>query len=154
MTDIIHARPERFFADRFNVTPTVIDRLLGSALRGRVEDADVYLEYRINEELQIEEGTIKKASRHVSQGAGVRAQAGTRTGYAHTDDISLRNLEEAARQARAIADRASVGGALAVASAGAPHDLYSLSEPPVAAGLEAKVSLLERVDAAARAADP
>src|SRR6266849_2611539 len=153
MTEIVHARPERFFADRFNVTPSLIDRLLGSALRGRVEDADVYLEYRVNEELVIEEGTIKKASRHVSQGAGVRAQAGTRTGYAHTDDISIENLEEAARQARAIADRSSAGGVLAI-PAGTPHDLYSLSEPPIATDLDRKVELLKRVDAAARAADP
>src|SRR5262245_31519723 len=153
MTDIAHARPERFFADRFNVTPNVMDRLLGSALRGRVEDADVYLEYRINEELVIEEGVIKKASRHVSQGGGVRAQAGTRTGYAHTDDISLTNLEEAARQARAIADRSSAGGVLAVAHA-TPHDLYSLAEPPIATDLERKVELLRGVDAAAREADP
>src|SRR6266478_10129640 len=115
MTEIIHARPERFFADRFNITPTLIDLLLGSALRGRVEDADVYLEYRVNEELVIEESTIKKASRHVSQGAGVRAQAGTRTGYAHTDDISIQNLDEAARQARAIADRSGGSGALELA---------------------------------------
>src|SRR5438876_10707575 len=135
MTEIIHARPERFFADRFNVTPTLIDRLLGSSLRGRVEDADVYLEYRVNEELVIEESTIKKASRHVSQGAGVRAQAGTRTGYAHTDDISLTNLEEAARQARAIADRSSAGGVLAVPGA-SPHDLYRLAEPPIATDLD------------------
>jgi TldD protein len=153
MTEIAHARPERFFADRFNVTPGLMDRLLGSALRGRVEDADVYLEYRINEELVIEESTIKKASRHVSQGAGVRAQAGTRTGYAHTDDISLRNLEEAARQARAIADRSSAGGVMAV-QAGPPHDLYNLSEPPMAADLDRKVELLKRVDKAARDADP
>jgi TldD protein len=153
MTDIVHARPERFFADRFNVTPGLMDRLLGSALRGRVEDADVYLEYRINEELVIEESTIKKASRHVSQGAGVRAQAGTRTGYAHTDEISIRNLEEAARQARAIADRSSAGGALAV-QAGTPHDLYNLPEPPIAADLDRKVELLKRVDEAARNADP
>ena len=27
MTEIAHARPERFFADRFNVTPSLIDRL-------------------------------------------------------------------------------------------------------------------------------
>jgi TldD protein len=153
MTEIVHARPERFFADRFNVTPSLIDRLLGSALRGRVDDADVYLEYRVNEELVIEEGAIKKASRHVSQGAGVRAQAGTRTGYAHTDDISITNLEEAARQARAIADRSSAGGALAV-TAGAPHDLYSVAEPPIAADLDRKIDLLRKVDAAARAADP
>src|SRR5712692_742843 len=153
MTEITHARPERFFADRFNVTPTVMDHLLGSALRGRVEDADIYLEYRINEELVIEESTIKKASRHVSQGAGVRALAGTRTGYAHTDDISIRNLEEASRQARAIADRANASAAVAVPG-GRPHDLYRLDEPPISADLGRKVDLLERVDEAARAADP
>jgi len=146
-------RPERFFADRFNVTPGLIDHLLGSSLRGRVDDADIYLEYRINEELVIEEGVIKRASRHVSQGAGVRAQAGTRTGYAHTDDISLPNLEEAARQARAISDRSSASGVMAVPG-GAPHDLYTLSEPPIAADLARKVDLLKRIDAAARGADP
>ena len=55
----------------------------------------------------LEESAVKKASRHVSQGAGVRAQSGERTGYAHTDDLSFSNLEEAARQARAIADQSS-----------------------------------------------
>src|SRR5436309_5833197 len=112
MTYLARAAPERFFADRINVTRALIERLLGSALKGRVDDADIYLEYRINEELVLEEGAVKKASRHVSQGAGVRAQAGTRTGYAHTDDITVRNLEEAARQARAIADRATASTAL------------------------------------------
>src|SRR5207302_5131434 len=117
--------PERFFSDRFALSPSLLDRVLGTALRGRVDDADIYLEYRVNEELLLEEGAVKKASRHVSQGAGVRAQSQTRTGYAHTDEISLPNLEEAARSARAIA-----------------------------ADLTAKLDLLRRVDAEARAADP
>src|SRR5439155_1314061 len=99
-------------------------------------------------------GTVKKASRHVSQGAGVRALSGTRTGYAHTDDISLQNLEEAARQARAIADRASTSGVVAVPSRGRPHDLYALAEPPLATDLARKLDLLRKVDGAARAADP
>ena len=154
MTELVRMAPERFFSDRFNVTPSLMERLLGSALKGRVDDADIYLEYRVNEELVLEEGLVKKASRHVSQGAGVRAQADTRTGYAHTDDISLPNLEEAARQARAIADRAGASGALAVASRGRPHDLYSLPEPPIAAELARKIDLLKKIDAATRAADP
>ena len=99
------ARPERFFEDRFGLTSSAMERLLGGALRGRVDHADLYLEYRVSEELVLEEGSVKKASRHVSQGAGVRAQSGERTGYAHTDDLALPNLEEAARQARAIADQ-------------------------------------------------
>src|SRR5438270_4596938 len=153
MDDLAHVSPDRFFADRFNVTPSLMERLLGGSLAGRVDDADIYLEYRVNEELVLEENVVKKASRHVSQGAGVRAQAETRTGYAHTDDISLANLEEAARQARAIADRSSAGGALAVGGPGRAHDLYTLSEPPIVTALERKLDLLRKIDTAARAAD-
>jgi TldD protein len=128
MNDLARQRPESFFSDRFNVTAPLMERLLGSALRGRVDDADIYLEYRINEELVLEESTVKKASRHVSQGAGVRAQAGVRTGYAHTDDISIVNLEEAARQARAIADQSSTSAVMAIP--GAPHT-YDCESPTV-----------------------
>jgi TldD protein len=152
--NLARSRPESFFSDRFNVTPGSMERLLGSNLAGRVDDADIYLEYRINEELVLEENVVKKASRHVSQGAGVRAQSGTRTGYAHTDDISISNLEEAARQARAIADRAGQSGAVAVAGRGRPHDLYTLAEPPIVTDLARKLELLRRIDTACRATDP
>jgi TldD protein len=146
--------PERFFADRFDLSPTLLDRLLGTALKGRVDDADIYLEYRVSEDLLLEEGAVKKASRHVSQGAGVRAQSEARTGYAHTDEISLPNLEEAARSARAIADRAAGSATTAIAPRGAPHDLYALDTPPIDADLAGKVDLLTRVDVEARRADP
>src|SRR5262245_31091087 len=147
------ARPERFFEDRFGLTSSALERLLGSELAGRVDHADLYLEYRISEELTLEEGAVKKASRHVSQGAGIRAQSGERTGYAHTDDLALPNLEEAARQARAIADRAGASAVVAVGG-GRPHDLYTLAEPPVSAALDRKLALLGQVDKAARATDP
>jgi len=147
------ARPERFFEDRFGLTSSAMERLLGSQLAGRVDHADLFLEYRISEELALEDGAVKKASRHVSQGAGIRAQSGERTGYAHTDDLALPNLEEAARQARAIADQASASTVVAVGSS-RPHDLYTLAEPPVTAALDRKVALLLQMDAAARALDP
>jgi TldD protein len=147
-------RPERFFEDRFGLTPSVMERLLGSTLARRVEHADLYLEYRVSEDLVLEEGAVKRAARHVSQGAGIRAQSGERTGYAHTDDLALPNLEEAVRQARAIAEQTASTGVVAVGSAGAPHDLYPLAEPPIAADLSRKVKLLRDVDALARGADP
>src|SRR6266498_782532 len=100
------ARPERFFEDRFGLTSCALERLLGSHLAGRVHHADLYLEYRISEELTLEEGAVKKASRHVSQGAGIRAQSGERTGYAHPDYPALPNLDHAARQPRAMSDEA------------------------------------------------
>jgi TldD protein len=147
------ARPERFFEDRFGLTSSAMERLLGSHLAGRVDHADLFLEYRVSEDLTLEEGAVKKASRHVSQGAGIRAQSGERTGYAHTDDLALPNLEEAARQARAIADQSSTSAVVPVGP-GRPHDLYTLAEPPVTAALDRKVALLLEMDAAARALDP
>src|SRR5262249_22135198 len=143
----------RFFEDRFGLTSSALERLLGTQFAGRVDHADLFLEYRISEELTLEEGAVNKASRHVSQGAGIRAQSGERTGYAHTDDLALPNLEEAARQARAIADQAGAGAGVAVGT-GRPHDLYTLAEPPVVAALDRKVALLGQVDAAARALEP
>src|SRR5687767_13839495 len=154
MSELDRRRPERFFHDRYNVTPALMEQLLGDNLARRVDDADIYLEYRVNEELVLEESVVKKAARHVSQGAGVRAQSGPRTGYAHTDDISIDNLTEAARQARAIADRASQSGTLAVGGRRRPHDLYTLVEAPIVTELARKLDLLRRVDAACRAADP
>ena len=154
MSELDRTRPETFFSNRFNVTPASMEQLLGDTLARRVDDADIYLEYRVNEELVLEESVVKKASRHVSQGAGVRAQAGVRTGYAHTDDISIRNLGDAARQARAIADRAGQSGTLALGGRGRPHDLYGLAEPPIVTELARKLELLRKVDAACRATDP
>ncbi|HET9856111.1 MAG TPA: metalloprotease TldD [Methylomirabilota bacterium] len=148
------ARPERFFADRFGLNAGTMERLLGSTLSGRVDHADLFLEYRVSEELVLEEGSVKKAARHVSQGAGLRAQSGERTGYAHTDDLALPNLEEAARQARAIADRSSASAVVAVGGEGTPHDLYTLPEPPTSADLDRKLKLLGRMDAEARGLDP
>jgi TldD protein len=148
------ARPEHFFADRFGLNSSTMERLLGSTLAGRVDHADLYLEYRVSEELVLEEGAVKKAARHVSQGAGIRAQSAERTGYAHTDDLTLPNLEEAARQARAIADQASASAVVPVGAHGPPHDLYRLAESPIAADLDRKLKLLGRVDGTARSLDP
>ena len=147
------ARPEQFFAERFGLTSSLVERVLGPSLVGRVDHADLYLEYRVNEELTLEEGAVKKASRHVSQGAGVRALSGERTGYAHTDDLALPNLEEAVRQARAIAQGAG-SSAVVPLGTGTPHDLYTLAEPPLATDIGRKVELLQRIDAAARRSDP
>jgi TldD protein len=146
--------PEHFFADRFGLTPTRLEGLLGSAMVGVVDYADVFIEYQVNEELVLEDGVFKKASRTISQGAGVRAQSGVRTGYAYTDDLAVEHLELAARQAQAIADRGARSAVVAVRDGQRAHDLYALAQAPVDADLSGKVDLLRRVDALARGADP
>src|SRR5262249_40589052 len=69
-------------------------------------------------------------------------------------DLALPRLEEAARQARAIADQAATSAVVSVGSRGKPHDLYTLAETPISTELSRKVSLLTRIDETARALDP
>ena len=149
------AKPEGFFRERFGVTDGTLERVLGTALERRADWADLYFEFRVNQTASLEEGEVKKATRNVSQGVGVRVVAGARSGYAHSDEVSLERLEIAARTARAIADERT--GAVAVptpARTPAAHDLYALARPPIDTPTDDHVALLARIDAAARAVDP
>ena len=92
-------KPERFFHERFGLSEGALERVLGTALARRADWADLYFEFRVNQTASLEEGVVKKATRNVSQGVGVRVVAGARSGYAHSDEVSLERLELAARAA-------------------------------------------------------
>jgi TldD protein len=147
------SRPERFFAHRFGLDAGRLETLVGSAARGAVDYADVFIEHEVTEDFLLEDGVVKKASRAISQGAGVRAQAGVRTGYAYTDDLTLEHLELAARHARAIAQDPAGSATVPIPSTSRPHDLYRLRDAPIGAALDGKVALLDRIDRLARGAD-
>jgi TldD protein len=148
-------RPERFFSERFGLSDRGLERILGTALERRADWADLYFEYRVNQTASLEEGVVKKATRNVSQGVGVRVVAAARSGYAHSDEISLDRLELAARAARAIADERSTNVPVATSvSSPTPHDLYPVARPPIDTPAPDQVALLARIDAAARAVDP
>jgi len=96
-------RPETFFLEKFGLTEQTLERTLGAALGKRIDYADLYFEYEVSEGLSLEEGIVKTASRDITQGVGVRAVAGEKTGYAYSNDITIPQLEVAAKTARSIA---------------------------------------------------
>ncbi len=149
------AKPERFFLEKFGLTERHLERGLGAALGRQIDYADLYFEYRISEALSLEEGMIKRASKNISQGVGVRALAGEKTGYAFSDEISVQNLELAGSRAKAIAEWADAGNPPRVrVGAIPPHDLYPVRIQPIETPVEKKLDLLQRIDAIARKEDP
>ncbi len=96
--------PAASFLDRhFGVSSRDLDKVLAGALGGKADYADLYFEYRVNEAISLEEGMVKNASHSTANGVGVRVLAEAKTGYAFTDDITIENLELAARTAQFIA---------------------------------------------------
>jgi len=149
-------QPITFFDERFGLDRSMLERALGRVLGGAIDYADLYAEYRVNEALSLEEGIVKQASHAVSQGAGLRALSGDKTGYAYTDEISLDRLTLAARQAKAIAQPQgdAPDGALARRGHNGGHNLYALRQRPTEARLDGKLELLRKIDQIARAYDP
>src|SRR6185295_7148867 len=132
-----------------------LEKVMGQALGRPLDDADLYFEYRVNDSVSLEERLVKKALRQVSQGVGVRAIAGEKTGYAYSDEITLKNIELSAKTARAISDQSGKTGAVQV---GFPRpnarDLYPVKESVTDIPVQDKIDLLHKIDVLARQYDP
>ena len=151
---MLPAAPERLVLDRFGLTGASLEQVLGTALERRADWADCYFELAAVQTASLEDGTVKKATRNVRQGVGVRVLAGARSGYAYSDEVSLERLELAARTARCIADHGSDVAALVPRAPGGAHDLYPLDGSLLDTPLAEQIALLGRLDAVARAQDP
>jgi TldD protein len=147
--------PRDFFLQRYGLAEDRVTRILEDAVARGADHADCFLEFRVAQTASLEDGVVKKATRNVRQGVGVRVVVGPRAGYAFSDEVSLRDLELAARTAGYIGTRGATELPVSVTPAlRAPHDLYAVEPPPTDAPLAEHVALLERIDRVARAADP
>ena len=144
-----------FFDRNFGVGSRDLDKVLATALGKKADYADLYFEYRRNEGISLEEGLVKNCSQSTANGVGVRVLAESKTGYAHTDDITTENLELAARTAQYIAqDRRSELPVAVGKVKGEAHDLYPIKTSVTDIPLERKVALLYEIDKYARGLDP
>ncbi len=147
--------PVNFFSDNFGIRSNDLEKVLDSALGKKADYADLYFEYRKNEGVGLEEGLVKSCSQSTANGVGVRVLAETKTGYAYTDDITIDNLEIAARTAQYIAqNRASSIPVPVGQPIGERHDLYPVKTPVNEIALESKVDLLYEIDKFTRNLDP
>jgi len=147
--------PATFFDDNFGIRPGDLDKVLDAALGKKADYADLYFEFRRNEGVGLEEGLVKNCSQSAANGVGVRVLAETKTGYAYTDDITIENLEIAARTAQYIAQNRSAQAPVAVGRPGGQsRDLYPVKTPVNDIALEKKVELLYEIDRFARSLDP
>src|SRR3972149_1975270 len=147
--------PAVSFLDRnFGIQERDLEKVLRTAVGRKADYADLYFENRRNEGVSLEEGLVKNCSQSTANGVGVRVLADAKTGYAYTDDITIENLELAARPAQYIAQNRATPGTDAVSQArGEAHDLYPIKTPVNDVALEKKVALLYEIDKFARGLD-
>ncbi|MDD3763276.1 MAG: metalloprotease TldD [Nevskiales bacterium] len=127
----------------------VLDRLM----KPGIDAADLYFQQAYTETWALEDGLVKSGSHHVERGVGVRACSGDRQGLAYSDAIELDALGDAASAAGAIVRQGQQGRVQSRTLVQAPS-LYPAINPLQTLETPEKLGLLQRADAAARAADP
>ena len=145
----------RCLLDPFGLDESHLQRALAEIRQHRVDDADLYFQTTRSEGWSLEEGIVKSGSFSIDQGVGVRAVSGEKTAFAYSDDISMASLLDAARTVRSIAAASRSASTRVPARKVAPsRSLYADLDPILSLNSTAKVDLLGRVEALARARDP
>ena len=137
--------------DRTGLDRALLKRHLARGFEG-ADDGELFLEYRQSEALVFDNGRLKQATYDTAQGFGLRAVKADAVGYAHASDLSEPALARAAEAVRAV--RGGYSGSYAAAPARTNVRLYGDENPLGAPSFEAKVKLLETIDAYARNKEP
>ena len=136
--------------DRAGLDRGKVLKILGRGLDS-ADDGELFLEYRQAEALTFDNGRLKQATYDTVQGFGLRAVKDEAVGYAHASDLSESALERAAEAVRAV--KGGHSGTYAEAPARTNRKLYDDENPLGFPAFEAKVKLLESIDAYAREKD-
>ena len=118
-----------------------------------VDLADLYFQSSLHESWVLEDGIVKEGSYNIERGVGVRAISGEKTGFAYSDDISIQALKKAADAAKGIADSGQQASIQAFKRQ-QPIEVYQSVEPLSSLTQEQKITLLQEVEAHARAIEP
>ena len=130
--------------------PAEAQRLTADALKA-CDDGELYLQFIASEAFGFDDGRLKTADYSRDAGFGLRGVSGEMTGFAHANDISAAAIARAGETLQLL-DPAK--GPMAPPPKGNNRHLYTEASPLDAVPFEAKVKLLETIDAAARARDP
>jgi TldD protein len=130
-----------------------LDNLFGRLMEHDVDYADVYFQHSRSESWSLEDGTVKSGSRSIDQGVGIRAISGEKTGFAYSDEFHLGALKKAADAAKSIARLGGKSGEMLSWKGDESVALYNPADPLSSLPEEAKVALLQDVEAEARRQD-
>ncbi|MEX0846684.1 MAG: TldD/PmbA family protein, partial [Ilumatobacteraceae bacterium] len=127
-------------------------RVLGAAVQGGADFAEVFAEDKRSTSAGLDDGRIEQVTSGRDRGAGIRVVKGDTTGFAHTADLSEAGLLAAAQSAAAAASQGGGGVRTIALTRVEPTQVNTIERYPDDVPKSAKVELLRRIDEAARSA--
>lgn len=130
-----------------------VDQMLDQLTHHQIDAGDVYFQVSQQESWVMDDGIIREGSFNIDNGVGIRAISGEKTGFAYSDDLSMKALTAAASNARAIASRGMNQVAPNERMNAPGRALYRAENPVDSRPADDKVDLLKRLDEYTRGLD-
>lgn len=147
---IVEAAPGRAEGIPGWLSKEELERLLQAALSRGGDFADIFLERKLRTNIDMDEGKIRTVHFGIDQGVGIRVMEKDTTGYAFSDDLSMKKLVETARVASEIAH--SSGRSVSISRVETPHRVFARI-PLESITENEKLDIVKRADTAARVHD-
>jgi len=143
------------YVDHFGLSPADLRAVLGVALTSGGDFAEIFMEYRTYDFINMEEDIIKETAEAISLGMGIRVIRGDRTGFGYTNDLSLDKVKNTAFTAAAIArGKAAAAPPPSLRDRTRASSRYVVRRPVHETSLREKMKLVREAYAAAQGHDP
>ncbi len=139
--------------DDFPIGSDDLAPVIRLALESGGDFAEIFLEHRTYNLVNMEEDIIKETAEAISLGLGIRVIAGDQTGFAYTNDLSLDKIRNAATTASAIAAGRLKKRPKSPRERFSRKNPYSAARPASRATLQEKIGIVREAYGAAREYD-
>jgi len=136
-----------------NLSESDLLQVMNKLTAHNADIADIYFQQARLESWVLEDGIIKEGAYHIEQGVGLRAVCGEKTGFAYSEDITLKNLLKAASTASSIT-KAGQSKKIQIQANTLQKPLYPHENPLESLPQNEKIELLQQLDQTARQQDP
>lgn len=130
-----------------------LGRALSTLSARHIDFGDLFFERTVYEGFALEEGIVKGASYEIERGVGVRAVVGEKTGFAYSDVIDEKSVEDACKAARCISQGQNCEKAQ-ILTERILKPLYVSDNPMDSFPRAQKAVILEALDKTCRSLDP
>ena len=148
-----YSQVQRDLLEANQLSPELLAKSLSLIGAHHVDYADIYCQRTAYESWHLEEGMVKSGSFQIDQGVGVRAVSGDKTAFAYADSLNIDSINRSAQAVRVIGT-AGREQSIQVPSAVYGKPVHAVIDPIASLDSAAKVALLNKVEALAKAADP
>ncbi|PSJ81362.1 metalloprotease TldD [Neisseria iguanae] len=148
-----YSHVQRDLLEANQLSPELLVKSLSLIGAYHVDYADIYCQRTAYESWHLEEGMVKSGSFQIDQGVGVRAVSGDKTAFAYADSLNIDSINRSGQAVRMIG---AAGREQSIQVPGVVYGkpVHAVTDPIASLDSAAKVALLNKIEALAKAADP